>query len=87
MTASSNGDAAVPTAHNSWTPPKLQPSLLGPVGCVGRERHFPVLMTRLVSTAAATETLGPEDAIRKELESPNSFDGEEKTSHKSLPKV
>lgn len=29
----------------------------------------------------------PKDAISEELEPPNGFDGEEKTSHKSLPEV
>lgn len=52
----------------------------------GKGKVFP-LMTQLVITAAATETLGLEDAISKDLKSPNGFDGEEKTSCKSLPKV
>jgi len=40
-----------------------------------------------LSAAGATETLRWKDVIGEELEAPNYFDGEEKTSHKSLPEV
>lgn len=54
---------------------------------VGWERRSPALRTCLLRAAAATETLRPKDVIGEELEAPNGFDGEEKTSCKSLPEV
>lgn len=41
----------------------------------------------MLSYATATEILGIKDVIGEELEATNGVNGQEKTSHKSLPKV